>query len=94
MNDQPSIKSYSAFTPIVLISSGVILLYSWNLMITLKQQAAAMRISAQQDVQLAQVVQTEQKLRTMMTDLLDLAKTDKDAEGIIKRYKIAIHKDK
>ena len=94
MNNQPAQKSYSAFLPLVLIALGVILLFSWNLSIALNQQAAGVRISAQQDLQLAQAAQTELKLKTMMTDLLELSKTDKEAEAIIKRYKIAINKDK
>jgi len=94
MNNQPAPKSYSAFLPLVLIALGVILLFSWNLSIALNQQTAGVRISAQQDLQLAQAAQTEQKLKTMMTDLLELSKTDKEAEAIIKRYKIAINKDK
>ena len=94
MNNQPAQKSYSAFLPLVLIALGVILLFSWNLSIALNQQTAGVRISAQQDLQLAQAAQTELKLKTMMTDLLELSKTDKEAEAIIKRYKIAINKDK
>ncbi|MEI7881162.1 MAG: hypothetical protein WCI95_09835 [bacterium] len=94
MNNQPAPKSYSAFLPLVLIALGVILLFSWNLSIALNQQTAGVRISAQQDLQLAQAAQTELKLKTMMTDLLELSKTDKEAEAIIKRYKIAINKDK
>ena len=94
MNNQPAPKSYSAFLPLVLIALGVILLFSWNLSIALNQQTAGVRISAQQDLQLAQAAQTEQKLKIMMTDLLELSQTDKEAEAIIKRYKIAINKDK
>ena len=94
MNNQPDTTSYSAFLPVVLISLGVILLFSWNLMIAINQHSAGVRISAQQELQLAQATQTEQKLKTMMTDLLELSKTDKDADAIIKHYKIAINKDK
>ena len=89
MNTQPDEQSYSAFLPVVLITLAVIMLFSWNLMIALNQKSNGARISIQQGLQLAQAAQTEEKLKIMMSDLVDLSKSDKDAEMIVKRYKIA-----
>lgn len=92
MNNQPEIKSFSAFLPVVLIAVGIITLLSWNLLLAINQHSAGVRISAQQELQMTQAAQTEQKLKAMMSDLLELSKTDKDADAIIKRYKIALNK--
>lgn len=89
MNTQPAVKTYSAFIPLVLIALSVIILFAWNLMVALNQHSAGVRISAQQELQVTQAAQTEEKLKAMMTDLVELAKSDTDAETIMKRYKIA-----
>lgn len=93
MNIQPTpVKTYNAFLPLVLISLGIIALFSWNLMLAEQQHSAALRISIQQEIQLTQATQTETKLKGMMADLIELAKQDKDAEKIVARFKIAINK--
>jgi hypothetical protein len=92
MTTQPAAKSYSAFLPVALIALGIIALFSWNLIIALKQHSSGLRISIQQELQLTQATQTEVKLKAMMSDLIELSKQDKDAQKIVTRYKIAINK--
>ena len=70
----------------------IIALFSWNLIIALKQHSSGLRISIQQELQLTQATQTEVKLKAMMSDLIELSKQDKDAQKIVTRYKIAINK--
>ena len=94
MDNQPVVKSYSPFLPVVLIALGVVILLSWNLMLAIKQHSNGLRINGQQELQLAQATNAAEKLQAMMTDLIDLAKTDTDAETIVKRYKIAYNKNK
>lgn len=87
---QPAAKSYGAFLPLVLIASGIIILFTWNLMIALEQHSNGVRIGLQQKLQLTQASQAEVKLKAMMSDLIELAKSDRDAEAITKHYKISI----
>ena len=75
-----------------MIALGIIALFSWNLIIALKQHSSGLRISIQQELQLTQATQTEVKLKAMMSDLIELSKQDKDAQKIVTRYKIAINK--
>jgi short-subunit dehydrogenase involved in D-alanine esterification of teichoic acids len=89
MNTSPNNHSFSSFLPLVLIALGVIVLFSWNLTMALNQHSNGIRISAQQELQLAQAAQTEDKLKIMMSDLVELSKSDTNAETIVKRYKIA-----
>lgn len=89
MNNQSTEKSFSAFAPITLLALGIIILLGWNLYIVVNQHSNGVRISAQQEVQLEQANQTELRLKQMMTELVDLAKDDTDAETIVKRHGIA-----
>ncbi len=81
----------SPFLPLLLIAASLIMVLSWNLAMAWKQKTHVDRTAIQQEIQLDQAVQAEAKLRAIMTDLLELAKTDADASAIVKRYKIAIN---
>jgi len=91
MNSQPSDKSFSAFPALFLIAASVIILLSWNASQMLSVHSNGVRISVQQDLQLTQASQTEEKLKQMMSDLVELSKSDTDAETIVKRYKIVFN---
>lgn len=82
-------KTFSAFLPLCLIALSIIIVSSWNLKIAREQQIVGLQISVQQEAQFAQAAQAEAKLKQMMADLLDLSKTDTDAETIVKRYNIS-----
>lgn len=92
-NHEPPVKSYSPFLPLLLLSAAIITLFAWNLMMTINQHSNGVRLSMQQDLQMAEANRTELKLRAIMTDLIELSKTDQDAEKIVKHYKIAINQD-
>lgn len=91
MKNQPAEKTFSAFPAILLIAMSVAILLAWNVYQIALVRSNSIRILAQQDVQLAQAGQTEEKLRLMMADLVELAKSDADAHAIVKRYNIAFN---
>lgn len=91
MNNQTVEKSFNAFMPVLLVTLAVTIVFAWNLWIAVNQHTAGVRITAQQDVQTSQAAQLEQKLKAMMGDLVELAKTDMDAETIVKRYRISFN---
>ena len=89
MNNEAPGKQFSAFIPVCLIAISMLILLAWNLVVVNNQHRAGRQISAQQEAQMAQAGQVEAKLKQMMLDLVDLAKTDTDAETIVKRYNIS-----
>lgn len=91
MNNSLPEKSFSAFPAVMLLALSLVILLAWNLFIVVNQYRVGTSISAQMDVQIEQAAQTEEKLKLIMGDLVDLAKTDTDAETIVKRYKIAFN---
>jgi len=80
---------FSPFLPILLLAFCMLSLLSWNLFLVLNQRTEGQRLVAQLDLQLNQAAKTEQKLQVIMSDLLELAKQDKQAAEIVSRYKIA-----
>lgn len=91
MNSNSSETTFSAFPAIMLIAASVAILLAWNLYQISVARSNAIRISAQQEMQLAQAQQTEEKLRLMMTDLVELSESDNDALTIVKRYNITFN---
>lgn len=82
-------KTFSPFLPVLLLSFCLLALLSWNLYLVANQHTEAQRGKEQLLVQLDQAVRTEQRLKLLMTDLIELSKQDKEAEEIVSRYKIA-----
>jgi hypothetical protein len=80
---------FSPFLPMLLLALCMLSLLSWNLYLVLNQRTDGQRLVAQLDLQLNQAARTEQKLQVIMSDLLELAKQDKQAAEIVTRYKIA-----
>lgn len=91
MNNKSPEITFSAFPAVMLIAASVAILLAWNLYQTSVARSNGIRVSAQQEIQLTQAVQTEEKLRLMMTDLVELAKSDADAKSIVTRYNITFN---
>lgn len=91
MNSQSAKGTFSAFPAILLVAASVAILLVWNLYQIALVRSNGLRISAQQDIQLAQAGQTEEKIRLMMTELVELAKRDADAKAIVTRYNIVFN---
>ena len=89
MNDFTQKPAASSFLPIGLLALSSLVLLTWNLIIVTNQHSNSKNILAQQEKQISQSIETEAKVKAMMTDLISLARTDADAETIVKRYGIA-----
>ena len=81
-------KTYSVFWPLTLALVSLIVLLSWNLFVTIRQNEGLQVAKYQVWQASAQSVQAEQKLKSMLSDLMDLAPQDAEAARIIKKYKI------
>jgi hypothetical protein len=88
MNRTPTECRCSCFLPFTLLALALLLVLGWN-----AREAYAVRTSGQQVLQrnvalLEQAAATEGKLRAMLTDLVELAKTDPAAQAIVAKYDI------
>jgi len=94
-NAQPTPRSYGPFWPLLLVAASLIALLALQLVIAVQiaaqQSAGVVRLREQQAAlvpQAAQAAQVEEKLKSMMIDLLHLAQTDDDAQRIVKTHGI------
>ena len=83
-------EKMSAFLPLVLTTLTIIILIAFQLqgMVSARSQVHAM--IAQGEPVVAQAQQAQAGLQKLATDLLEAAKTDKDAEAIIKEFGISM----
>lgn len=82
-------QTYSPFWPMLLVTLSLALVLLWNLILTVQQCIAAVRLRDQQESMVVQAAQAEERLKQMMVDLLLLAKTDPEAATIVSKYRIA-----
>ncbi|MEI8242653.1 MAG: hypothetical protein WCI17_05250 [bacterium] len=80
--------TYSPFWPLTLALAGLILLLSWNLHGAVRQSSNLRLLEVQLGQAAAQSAQAEQKLRAMLSDLMELATQDAVAATIIRKYQI------
>ena len=85
---------FSSFLPLCLLALSLIIILGWQMSMGIQQYMATIRLADQQAVMANQASQTESKLQAMMTDLLQLSKTDPEAKAIVTKYRIKLNSDK
>lgn len=104
MNDDirtyPEVRTYNGFWPIVLLALSWGIVLTWQIVNIAQQRTAVQQSrdqletnftqsSPQHEQLIAQSRAVQGKLETLVTDLLNLAKSgDADARAIIEKYKI------
>lgn len=89
MTPNPAPSCGRLFTAFLLLAASIMITLGWNLFLVVKEHQAANALTAQMNLTLVQAMQTEEKFKVLVADLIELAKTDLDAETIVKRYHIA-----
>ena len=89
MSDTRTSPQFGAFLPVTLLALAVLGTSTWDLSLALRQRALVQRMDDQQELQISQAVELEARMRTMLEELVMLAKTDEQADGIVKKFKIA-----
>lgn len=80
--------THSAFVPLLLTLIAFLMILGWTLGVTIRQASNLQNVKFQIWQASAQSVQAEEKLKAMLSDLVDLAADDPAAAVIVKRYKI------
>ena len=79
---------HSAFVPLLLALIALITILAWTLFVAARQTSNLQSVKFQVWQATAQSVQSEQKIKAMLSDLVELAVQDPKAAAIVKRYKI------
>ena len=91
---ESSNTQFSPFWPLCLMALSLVIILGWQLTAGIQQYRFSRQMLDQQAVMAKQAVQTESKLQSMMSDLLLLAKTDKEAQAIVAKYRIQLNAEK
>jgi len=81
-------ECHSAFVPLLLILISFIMILGWTLTVSVRQATNLQTAKFQVWQAAEQSRQAEEKLKALLSDLVDLAKEDPAAAVIVKQYKI------
>jgi len=81
-------QGHSAFVPVLLTLISFLMILGWTLTVTVRQSVNLQDVKFQVWQATTQSVQAEEKLKAMLSDLVDLSKEDPAAAAIVKQYKI------
>jgi len=84
---------FSPFWPLCLMAVSLVTILGWQTTIAVQQYVGSLRLTDQQAAMATQAAQAESKLQAMMTDLLQLSKTDAEAKTIVSKYRIKLNSD-
>jgi hypothetical protein len=79
---------FTAFWPLFLMALSLAGFLGWQVTQAARQHLDLVRVADQQTLLAGQAAQAETKLQAMMMDLLELSKTDANAQAIVKKYGI------
>jgi len=79
---------FTPFWPLCLMAVSLVCFLGWQVTTAAQQYIGLVRIADQQAIQAGQAAQAESKLQAMMMDLLELSRTDADAQAIVGKYGI------
>jgi hypothetical protein len=86
-----STNQYTTFWPICLVTLSFGVLLAWQVLLAGQQYINLQRVAEQQVITTQQASQAEGKLQAIMMDLVELAKTNPEAQTIVKKYGIKIN---
>lgn len=94
MSTQTPVNTAPVYTPfwpvfILIITIGVTL--GWQVILANQQRQNLEKIAEQQLVMSQQAAQTEAKLQAIMVDLVELARTNSEAQVIVRKYNIKMN---
>ena len=76
------------FWPLVLMGLSLGTILTWNLVATLRDCYMGVRMRDQQDTAAAQAFEAEEKMKTLMFDLIALSAKNPEAKAIVDKYQI------
>ena len=80
--------TFSPFLPLTLVALSMVILLAWQSTSAFQQRRSLVQLQDRQNQVAAQAAQAEAQLQSLMMDLLELAKTDEDAQTIAAKYNI------
>lgn len=92
---QPTVRqqaeSYHGFWPVLLMGLSLLLIFSWEIWIGVSTRKSAQQLQEQQVKVVDQSKQVQAGLEKLVRGLVDLAKTDEEAQKLVTKFGIKVN---
>jgi hypothetical protein len=83
--------TYNGFWPVLLISVSLVLIFGWEIWVGILTRQSAQQLQEQQLRPVDQATQVQTRLEKLVRALVELAKTDEEANKLVTKFGIKIN---
>jgi predicted negative regulator of RcsB-dependent stress response len=86
----PEHGHFNGFWPVLLIGLSLIIIFGWEIWVGVETRQTAQQLQDQQEKVVEQSKQVQAGLEKLVRGLVDLAKTDEEAQKLVTKFGIKI----
>ena len=83
--------SYHGFWPVLLIGLSVLFIFVWEIRINMLTRESAQQLQQKQVALVDQSTKVQERLEKLVRGLVDLAKTDQEAQNLVTKFGIKVN---
>lgn len=87
----PVARSYHGFWPVLLIGLSILLILAWEVRINMLTRESARQLQQQQVAVVEQATKVQAGLEKLVRGLVELAKTDAEAQKLVTKFGIKLN---
>ncbi len=87
----PVARSYHGFWPVLLIGLSILLIFAWEVRINIFTRENARQLQQQQVAVVEQATKIQAGLEKLVRGLVELAKTDEEAQKLVTKFGIKLN---
>lgn|GEM_PF-1236578 len=86
----PEPAHFNGFWPVLLIGASLILIFGWEICVGIDTRQTAQQLQDQQEKVVEQSKKVQANLEKLVRGLVELAKTDEEAQKLVNKFGIKI----
>lgn len=88
---QPVARSYHGFWPVLLLGLSILLIFAWEVRVNIFTRESARQLQQQQVAVVDQATKVQARLEKLVRGLVELAKTDAEAQKLVTKFGIKLN---
>lgn len=88
---QPVGRSHHGFWPVLLIGLSILLIFAWEVRVNIFTRDSARQLQQQQVAVVDQATKVQAGLEKLVRGLVELAKTDEEAQKLVTKFGIKLN---
>lgn len=84
-------SSYNGFWPVLLIGLSILLIFAWEVRINILTRESARQLQQQQVAVVEQATKVQARLEKLVRGLVELARTDEEAQKLVTKFGIKLN---